>query len=391
MFVDLTPEQKKFQADVRAYLEKLITPVVLEEIRGSEGGGPEYRRVLRELGKDGWLGVGWPKEYGGREMSAIEQYLFAEEIQSTGFPLPFLTINSVAPTIMRFGTDDQKKRFLPKIQAGEMLIAIGYSEPEAGTDLASLKTRAVKDGSEWVINGQKVFTSLADHSDYVWLACRTNPDASKHRGISMILVPLDAPGVKITPTWTMGGVRTNTTFYEDVRVPVENLVGGENQGWSLITNQLNHERVALFNYGPMSLTFQDVVQWARETQHPEGGRVIDKPWVQQNLARFKANLEALKVMNWKQAWDITQGGLHPAQASSIKVFASEFNVQGYHLLMEVLGEAGTIRDGSPGAILRGRIERTYRSVLILTFGGGTNEIQRDIIAMAGLGMPHYKS
>jgi alkylation response protein AidB-like acyl-CoA dehydrogenase len=363
----------------------------MDEIRGSEGGGPEFRRVLRELGKDGWLGVGWPKEYGGREMSAIEQYIFAEEIQKTGFPLPFLSINSVAPTIMRFGTDEQKTRFLPKIQAGEMLIAIGYSEPEAGTDLASLKTRAVRDGSEWVINGQKVFTSLADHSDYVWLACRTNPDASKHRGISMILVPLDAEGVKITPTWTMGGVRTNTTFYENVRVPVENLVGGENQGWSLITNQLNHERVALFNYGPMSLTFADVVQWARETQHPDGGRVIDKPWVQQNLARFKANLEALKVMNWKQAWDITQGGLHPAQASAIKVFASEFNVQGYHLLMEVLGEEGVIRDGSPGAILRGRIERTYRSVLILTFGGGTNEVQRDIIAMAGLGMPHYKS
>jgi alkylation response protein AidB-like acyl-CoA dehydrogenase len=207
----------------------------------------------------------------------------------------------------------------------------------------------------------------------------------------MILVPLDAEGGKITPTWTMGGVRTNTTFYENVRVPVENLVGGENQGWSLITKQLNHERVALFNYGPMSLTFADVVQWARETQHPDGGRVIDKPWVQQNLARFKANLEALKVMNWKQAWDITQGGLHPAQASAIKVFASEFNVQGYHLLMEVLGEEGVIRDGSPGAILRGRIERTYRSVLILTFGGGTNEVQRDIIAMAGLGMPHYKS
>jgi alkylation response protein AidB-like acyl-CoA dehydrogenase len=391
MFVDLTPEQKKLQQELRDYLGKLITPAVMEEIRGSEGGGPEFRRVLRELGKDGWLGVGWPKEYGGREMSAIEQYIFAEEIQSTGFPLPFLSINSVAPTIMRFGTDEQKARFLPKIQAGEMLIAIGYSEPEAGTDLASLKTRAERDGSEWVINGQKVFTSLADHSDYVWLACRTNPDASKHRGISMILVPLDSEGLKITPTWTMGGVRTNTTFYENVRVPVENLVGGENQGWSLITNQLNHERVALFNYGPMSLTFQDVVQWARETQHPDGGRVIDKPWVQQNLARFKANLEALKVMNWKQAWDITQGGLHPAQASTIKVFASEFNVQGYHLLMEVLGEEGVIRDGSPGAILRGRIERTYRSVLILTFGGGTNEVQRDIIAMAGLGMPHYKS
>ena len=177
---------------------------------------------------------------------------------------------------MRFGTDEQKKRFLPKIQAGEMLIAIGYSEPEAGTDLASLKTRAVRDGSEWVINGQKTFTSLADHSDYVWLAARTNPTAAKHRGISMFLVPLDAPGVKITPIWTMGGVRTNATYYEDVRVPLDNLVGGENQGWSLITNQLNHERVALFNYGPMSETFADVLRWAKETQHP-GGRPRDRP------------------------------------------------------------------------------------------------------------------
>jgi len=391
MYVDLTPEQKKLQAELRTYLGKLVTPAVMEEIRGSEGGGPRYRAVLRELGKDGWLGVGWPKEYGGRAMSAIEQYIFAEEIQRTGFPLPFLTINSVSPTIMRFGTDEQKKRFLPKIQAGELLIAIGYSEPEAGTDLASLKTRAVRDGSEWVINGQKTFTSLADHSDYVWLAARTNPTAAKHRGISMFMVPLDTPGVKITPIWTMGGVRTNATYYEDVRVPLDNLVGGENQGWSLITNQLNHERVALFNYGPMHEIFEDVVRWAKETEGPAGGRVIDQPWVQQNLARFKAKLEVLKVMNWKQAWDITQGGLHPAQASAIKVFASEFNVEGYRLLMEVLGEAGAIRDGSPGAVLRGRIERNYRSVLILTFGGGTNEVQRDIIAMAGLGMPHYKS
>jgi alkylation response protein AidB-like acyl-CoA dehydrogenase len=390
MHIDFTPEQKKLAAELRAYFEKLITPAVLDEIRGSEGGGPEFRRVLRQLGKDGWLGIGWPKEFGGRAMGALEQYIFAEEIQRTGFPLPFLTIGTVGPTIMKFGTEEQKKHFLPKILAGELLIAVGYSEPGAGTDLASLKTTAIRDGDEYVINGQKVFTSLADHSDYVWLAVRTNPNASKHRGISMILVPLDAKGVKITPIWTVGGVRTNATYYDGVRVPVGNLIGVENQGWSLITNQLNHERVSLFNYGPMSQNFDEVLRWARETEHPKGGRVIERPWVQQNLAKFKAKLEVLKVLNWKQAWDITQGGLHPAQASTVKVFASEFNVEGYHLLGEVLGEAGAIRDGSPGAILRGKVERTYRSVLILTFGGGTNEVQRDIIAMAGLGMPHYK-
>lgn len=391
MFVDLTPDQKKLQGELRAYVEGLVTPAVMEEIRGSEGGGPEFRRVMRQLGRDGWLGIGWPKEYGGQDRSAIEQYIFAEEIQRVGFPLPFLTLSTVGPTIMKFGTDEQRQRFLPPILRGEIFFAIGYSEPEAGTDLAALKTRAVLDGDEWVINGSKVFTSLADHSDYVWLACRTDPDAPKHRGISMIIVPLDAPGVKITPIWTVGGVRTNATYYEDVRVPVENLVGGENRGWTLITNQLNHERVSLFNYGPMGRIFEEVVAWAKETPHSDGGQVFDRPWVRTNLAKFRAHLEVLKVMNWKQAWDITQGGLHPAEASAIKVFASEFNITGYHWLMEVLGEAGTIRDGSPGAILRGRVERTYRSVPILTFGGGTNEIQRDIIAMAGLGMPHYKS
>ena len=327
----------------------------------------------------------------GPDRSAIENYIFAEEIQRTGFPLPFLTLNTVGPTLMRFGTDEQRAFFLPKILAGEILFAIGYSEPEAGTDLASLKTRAVLDGNEYVVNGQKTWTSLADHSDYLWLAVRTDPDVKKHRGISMMIVPLDTPGLKLTPIYTVGGVRTNATYLEDVRVPVENVVGGVNQGWNLITTQLNHERVALFNYGPMSVMFDDVVAWAKETDHPDGGKVVDKPWVQQHLAKFRAHLDVLKLMNWKQAWDINQGGLHPADASSIKVFASEFNVTGYQMLMEVLGEAGTVRDGSPSAILRGRVERSFRSVLILTFGGGTNEVQRDIIAMAGLGLPHYKS
>jgi len=391
VYVDLTPDQKKLRDELRRYLEALITPAVREEIRGSEGGGPEFRRVMKQLGKDGWLGIGWPEEYGGQDRSPMEQYLFAEEIQRVGFPLPFLTLQTVGPTLMQFGSDEQRKFFLPKILAGECFFAIGYSEPEAGTDLAALKTRAVRDGDEWVIRGSKVFTSLADHSDYVWLAVRTDPEAPKHRGISILIVPLDAPGVKVTPIWTVCGVRTNATYYEDVRVPLENLVGKENQGWTLITSQLNRERVSLFNYGPVGQIFEDVVVWARETPHPEGGRVIDRPWVQHNLARFRAHLEVLKLVNWKQAWDLGQGGLHPAEASAVKVFASEFNVVGYQLLMEVLGEAGTLREGSPGALLHGQVERSYRSALILTFGGGTNEVQRDIIAMAGLGMPHYKN
>ncbi len=390
MEIDYTPEQLALRDQLRGYFAELVTEELRQEVRNSEGGGPEYTRILRQLGKDGWLGIGWPREYGGQGRSPIEQYIFSEEIQRAGYPLPFLTIGTVGPTLMHFGTDEQKQRFLPPILRGELQFAIGYSEPEAGTDLASLRTRAVRDGDEWVINGSKIWTSLANFADYIWVAARTDPDAPKHRGISMFLVPTDAVGYNCTPIWTLAGIRTNATFFEDVRVPAGNLVGGENHGWNLIVSQLNYERVSLVNVGPFELLFEGVCDWARETERADGTRLIDEPWVQHNLARVKAHLEALKLMNWKQAWAMTKGMLHPADASSCKVFGSEFFVRAYELLMEVLGPLATVKDGSPGAVLRGRIERMYRSSLILTFGGGTNEVQRDIIAMAGLGMPHYK-
>ena len=391
MFVDLTEEQKTLQDRLRGYFADLVTDELRAELKSSEGGGPEYRRILKRLADDGWLGIGWPKEYGGQDRSPMEQYIFAEEVQRVGFPLPFLTLGTVGPTIMQFGTDEQKQEYLPRILKGELHFAIGYSEPEAGTDLASLKTRAVRDGDEYVINGSKVFTSLADHADYIWLAARTDPDAPKHRGISIFMVPTSADGYKCTPIRTMGDIRTHSTYFEDVRVPAGSLVGGENRGWTLITNQLNHERVSLFNVGPIQVCFEEVCQWARDTKLPDGRRVMDQPWVQQNLAKVKAHIDVLKLMNWKQAWEMTRGALHPAEASTVKVFGSEFNIEGYRLMLEVLGEPGLVREGEPGAVIRGRVERMYRSMLVLTFGGGTNEVQRDIIAMAGLGMPHYKS
>jgi len=390
MYVDLTPEQTAFQDELREYFAGMMTPELVEEIRGSEGGGPLYRQALRRMGADGLLGVGWPKEYGGRGMSPIEQFIYSDEVQRAGFPLPFLTLNTVGPTLMHFGAEAQRKDFLPRILAGECHFAIGYSEPSAGTDLASLKTRAVRDGDGWVINGQKVFTSLANFADYIWLAARTDPAAPKHRGISMFIVPTTADGYSCTPTWTMSGLRTNSTFYEDVWVPAGNLVGGENNGWSLIVNQLNHERVSLMNVGPSDRMYQDVVAWAREARMADGSRVIDAPWVQLNLARYKAKLEILRLMNWKQAWAMTRGALHPADSSAVKVFGSEFYIEGYNLLLEVLGAVGTLKGSSPAAVLRGQLEMRYLASPILTFGGGTNEVQRDIIAMAGLQLPHYK-
>jgi alkylation response protein AidB-like acyl-CoA dehydrogenase len=339
------------------------------------------------MGADGWLGIGWPEEWGGQGRSAIEQFIFFDESMRSGAPVPMLTINTVGPTIMNFGSDEQKQFFLPKILAGEIHFCIGYSEPNAGTDLAALQTKAVVDGDELVINGAKIFTSLAGDADYCWLAVRTDPEAAKHKGISMVIVPMDTPGVRVVPMHLLGDHNINYTFWEDVRVPVTNIVGGINNGWSLITNQLNHERVTLCSPGIIERALGDVRAWAQETKLADGRRVIDQEWVQLHLARVYAKLEFLKLINWKVAWQGTQGRLDVADASSIKVFGTEFYMEALRTLSEVVGQAGYLRRGSSGAELKGRLESYSRSLIILTFGGGTNEIQRDLIAIFGLGMP----
>ena len=389
MYLDFTPEQKQLRDQLRAYFAAMMTPELIAEVQssGEGGGGPLYHQALQKMGADGWIGVGWPKQYGGQGRTPIEQFIFSDEVQRAGFPLPFLTINSVGNTIMEFGTDEQKREFLPRILQGRLHVAIGYTEPGAGTDLASLRTRAVKDGDDYVINGNKVFTSLANYSDYIWLAARTDPDAPKHAGISIFMVDTKLPGFKLTPIWTMAGVRTNATYFEDVRVPKSALVGGENMGWSLIVNQLNHERIALMTVGPLGRHLEEVRRWARETRLADGRRVIDQPWVQLNLARVRVGWEALRLLAWRQAWCMTNGGVNFADASTVKVYASEYYIDAYRRLMEVLGQRGTLRRDSAAALLHGRIEMLYRAMLILTFGGGTNEVQRDIIAMAGLQMP----
>src|SRR5256712_7142526 len=263
MELALTPEQQALQQELREYFARIVTPEVEQEMATGEMCGPRSKEAIRQMGRDGWLGIGWPKEYGGQDRTAIEQFIFYDESFRAGAPVPMLSINSVAPTIMEFGTDEQKKEYLPKILAGEIQFAIGYTEPSSGTDLASLRTKAVRDGDEWVINGQKLFTSQAEFADYIWLAARTDPEAPKHKGISMFIVPTSAPGYKITPISTMGNVRTNATYYEDVRVPAEDLIGPENGGWWLITTQLNHERIALSAVGYLDRIFEDACAWAR--------------------------------------------------------------------------------------------------------------------------------
>ncbi|RMF19312.1 MAG: acyl-CoA dehydrogenase [Deltaproteobacteria bacterium] len=387
MYIDLTEEQKALRDELRDYFSALMTPELEAEVSVGEGGGPLFRKALRKLGEDGWLGIGWPPEYGGQGRTPIEQYIFADEAQRAGFPLPFLTIDAVAPTIQEYGTEEQKQEYLPKILRGECVFAIGYSEPDAGTDLASLKTRAVRDGDDWVINGQKLWTSLADFADYIWLAARTDPDAEKHAGLSIFIVDTKAPGFSCTPINTIGSVRTNATYYDNVRVPSSALVGAEGLGWTLIVNQLNHERVSLVAAGTIERFFRETVEWAKQTKLPDGRRVIDQPWVQLDLGRVEAKIEVLKLLNWRQAWNMTNGTFNYAEASTVKVYGTEMYIEVYQRLMEVVGQAGYLKRGTPGHVLRGKLERMYRSMLILTFGGGTNEIQRDIIAVAGLGMP----
>jgi 3-oxocholest-4-en-26-oyl-CoA dehydrogenase alpha subunit len=394
MRIAYTPEQELLRLELRGYFGRLMTPEVRAALAdgdgasgdGDYGDGQAYRSVVRQLGRDGWLALGWPTEYGGHGGTMLDQLIFTDEAAAARVPVPFLTINTVGPTIMRFGSAAQKAFFLPKIAAGEIHFSIGYSEPEAGTDLASLRTLAVRDGDEYVIDGQKMWTSLIQYADYVWLACRTDPLADRHKGLSIIIVPVTAAGFSWTPVRTVAGVTTSATYYSSVRVPVSALVGEENRGWPLITNQLNHERVALTSAAPVLTALAEVRDWAASTMLASGQRVIDAEWVQLNLARVHAKAEFLKLMNWRVASG-GAGSLGPAEASVTKVFGTEFAVEAYRLLMEVLGASGVVRSGSAGEVLAGRIERAHRAALILTFGGGTNEVQRDIIAAAALGLP----
>jgi alkylation response protein AidB-like acyl-CoA dehydrogenase len=387
MEIGYTEEQQALQRELRTYYAELLTPEVEEQLAAGGGIGPDMRRVVKQMADDGWLGIGWPKEYGGQGRSALEQFIFFDESMRAGAPVPMLTINTVGPTIMDFGTPEQKADFLPRILAGDIHFCIGYTEPNAGTDLAALETRAVRDGDEYVINGAKIFTSLAGDADYIWLATRTDPEVSKHKGISIFIVPMDTPGIKVVPMQLLGGHNINYTFYEDVRVPAANLVGGENNGWTLITNQLNHERVTLCSPGIIERALADTRAWAQATKLGDGRRVIDQEWVQVHLARIHAKLEFLKLINWKVAWTATQGHLDVADASTIKVFGTEFYMEAFRLMMEVIGQAGYLTRGTPEVVLAGRLEMYARSLVILTFGGGTNEIQRDLIAIFGLGLP----
>ncbi len=385
MYIDLNEDEAKFRSELEAYYANMMTVEVRAELNAEVGTGPAHRKFVEQLGTDGWIAMGWPEEFGGQNKGAVYQFMFYDESMRVGSPAPMLTINTVGPTIMDFGTDEQKQHFLPKIAAGQLHFCIGYSEPDAGTDLASLATRAVRDGDEYVINGQKTWTSLATGADYIWLAARTNPDVKKHKGISLFAIPMDTPGLSLEPLNLLSTHDINHTFFDDVRVPASCIIGGENEGWRLITGQLNRERVTLCSSALVERNLVEAVQWAKEAHTSNGKAVIDQPWVRRNLAMVAAKVEALRLLNWKSAWSVDNTGLDIPLSSSIKVYGTEFFIEAFRLLMQVRGQAAYVVDQEPRATAA--LEQMYRSMVILTFGGGTNEMQRDLISMFGMGFP----
>ncbi|MFF1743639.1 acyl-CoA dehydrogenase family protein [Streptomyces mirabilis] len=377
-----TERQQRLRAELRTYFRDLMPDGPLPA--GDPG---RQRALLRRIGADGLLGIGWPVAYGGQGRGADEQFVFFDEAYRAGAPVSMVTLNTVGPTLMKYGSEAQKEYFLPRVLRGDLVFAIGYSEPSAGTDLASLRTRAVREGESWLIDGQKIFTSNAQHADWIWLACRTDPDAPKHRGISIVLVPTDAPGFSWTPIETVGGLTTTATYYDGIRVPSSNLVGEENGGWELITNQLNHERVALAAIGMQAEDFYAAALRAARTPDPvTGRRRVDEPWVRFRLAEVHARLAASRLLNWRLVGDVGAGRLAPGDASGVKVAGTESAVASYRMCQEVVGAQALVRSGSPGVFGDGELERMNRAAQINTFGGGVSEVQREIVATMRLGM-----
>ena len=388
MFVDLTKEQHQLRLKVRDYFTSLMTPELKSSLRGKEG-GDEFRSVIRQMGKDGWLAVGWPKEFGGQGYKATEQLIFFEEANIAGAPLPFVTISTVGPSLMTYGTELQKEKFLPGIARGEINFAIGYSEPDAGSDLATLKTSAKDNGDHFLVNGNKLWTSGAESADYIWLAARTDAQLPRHKGVSIMILDTQEEGFSHTVIPTCSNP-TAATYYDNVKVPKEMLVGELNGGWKLITAQLNHERLGLGSWSDkVAGLYRKVLMWAK-ARDEQGNRAMDKPWVRSAMAECYSRLEAMRLINFRIAADLEKGQMDVALASITKVYGSESAVEILRKLQDVVGANGMIREGSAASLLSGELEYEVRASVTLTFGGGTNEIQRELIAQFGLGLPRAR-
>ncbi len=383
MFIELTPEQRELQAELRQYFANLISPeetAAMEADRHNE----TYRTIIKRMGSDGKLGAGWPKEFGGLGFGPVEQSIFVNEAARADVPLPAVTLQTVGPTLQRYGTDEQKRKFLPAILSGDVHFAIGYSEPEAGTDLASLRTTAVRHGDEYIVNGQKIFTTGGHDADYIWLACRTDPEAAKHKGISILIVDTKDPGYSWTPIILSDGAHhTNATYFNDVHVPADMLVGEENAGWRLITTQLNHERVMLGPAGKVAGVYDRVHDWAAK---PGGDGVI--PLDHDDVRRLLGEIRAIWRINELLNWQVAAAGetIDIADAAATKVFSTERIQRVGRIAEEIVGKYGDPAEPRTAELLEWLDSQTKRN-LVITFGGGVNEVMREQVVASGLKVP----
>ena len=376
-------EYLSFRDEVEAFIDEWRTPELSAEMREREGApGPLTRSYFEALQAKGWMSMCWPEEMGGEGRDPMYQFILVETMEYWRMPYGNLTFTSVAPSIAQFGTDHQKEKYLPGIWKGERTFAIGYSEPNAGTDLAALRTKGEKVDGGWKVSGQKICTSLAAHSTNIWLATRTDPEAKKHAGISVLIVDTHAPGVTIRPLKTMSGLTTYETFYDDVFVPDEDVLPPLNGGWPIIMHALNHERVGLSPTSNLARNYDVVLEHLRESD-PEK---LQDPIVRNRLAELRVDLNRHRALAIRNAVTIARGEIKPAEASMAKISGSELRYRITTLLMDILGRKAGLERGDERSIEDAYIQGNYLSSPILRFGGGTNEVQRSIIAMRHLGM-----
>jgi 3-oxocholest-4-en-26-oyl-CoA dehydrogenase alpha subunit len=383
-----TPDNEAFRSEVRQFIAEHVTPELRDELERwrREGPGPLTRALFRKLADKQWIGMSWPKQYGGQERDPIDQYIFEEEFVRARVPLEVGNIIEQAPAIMMAGTEEQKRYFLPRMVRGEVILALGYTEPSGGTDLASLRTRAEEADGGFVINGQKTFTSAAHYCTHIYLMARTDPTRPKHRGISIFLVPIDTPGITVRPLWTLTGGRTNEVFLEDVRVPKTALLGEKNQGWYVASAALNLGRAGARRYYTYVAAFEAIVRFVRD-QRFDGRSLADEPAIRDRLAELYCEAQVCRLFTLRSLAMVKRGINPPYEISSEKVWGPDFHVRSTELITQVLGPYGQLWEGSPLAAEGGDFARQYVGAMVSTFGHGSVQAMRNAIARRGLGLP----
>jgi 3-oxocholest-4-en-26-oyl-CoA dehydrogenase alpha subunit len=385
MLAELTAAQRAWRDEVRQFLTAAMTAGLQAELRSGapEAAGPALTGFRQAVAARGWLGITWPAEFGGLGRTTVEQQILMDEFAYAGAPALDLTVASIAPVIMRFGTEANRRDWLPGIASGAVTFAIGYSEPEAGTDLASLRTAAVLDGDEWVISGVKAWNSQAHLASHEWLLVRTDPAAPQHQGLSIIVVPLAAPGIDVRPVPTWGGLLTHETSFAGVRVPRGNLIGEAGHGWDYAVGALDLERGVIATAGDLRRAVDDLREWAA------GAGADELAWMR--LAELEADVAVAQLFCLRSAQLLDAGLLPTVLATEGKIFCSELRQRISDLGLELLGPRGLLTSDERQAPLAGRMERMYRFAPVQRFAGGTNEVLRDIIAQRGHGMPRHRA